>query len=293
MTAALALATDPDLAPALATIREHPDDDGPRLVLADWLEERGECERAELIRVQCQLGDETHHYCKADYCVMTQKPCASVALRAREHALLAAHGNQWRAEVAMKMHPGELPEIADPPDSPEAAVKLLSRYPTMLFFANAEFRRGFIERLTLPLAALLPRACRACHATGVGDFVADGDHVVSETACQHCDGGEQPPLISRQTLAASLPALRGVRLTDREPVLVGVEGAQSAGWFNACSGALERPEDLPSELWAPITGHNDEPSGTHKWFTRPTEAAATSAAQAALLTAAAKWLRQA
>jgi len=32
----------------LRTILAHPDDDGPRLVFADWLEERGECERAEL-----------------------------------------------------------------------------------------------------------------------------------------------------------------------------------------------------------------------------------------------------
>jgi uncharacterized protein (TIGR02996 family) len=39
----------------LRTIREHPDDDGPRLVYADWLEERGECDRAEFIRVQCEL----------------------------------------------------------------------------------------------------------------------------------------------------------------------------------------------------------------------------------------------
>jgi uncharacterized protein (TIGR02996 family) len=30
----------------LATIRAHPDDDLPRLVMADWLDEQGECERA-------------------------------------------------------------------------------------------------------------------------------------------------------------------------------------------------------------------------------------------------------
>jgi uncharacterized protein (TIGR02996 family) len=39
--------------------RRHPDDDVPRLVLADWLEENGDdadVARAELIRIQCQLG---------------------------------------------------------------------------------------------------------------------------------------------------------------------------------------------------------------------------------------------
>src|SRR5262245_7595251 len=40
--------------PFLLTIRDRPDDDGPRLVYADWLEERGDCDRAELIRLQCR-----------------------------------------------------------------------------------------------------------------------------------------------------------------------------------------------------------------------------------------------
>jgi uncharacterized protein (TIGR02996 family) len=44
-----------DHASFLATILEKPDDDGPRLVYADWLEERGD-PHAELIRVQCELA---------------------------------------------------------------------------------------------------------------------------------------------------------------------------------------------------------------------------------------------
>jgi uncharacterized protein (TIGR02996 family) len=38
-----------------AAIRANPDDDTPRLVYADWLQENGEDERAGFIRVQCQL----------------------------------------------------------------------------------------------------------------------------------------------------------------------------------------------------------------------------------------------
>src|SRR5262245_1243255 len=52
-TTAVALALH---APFLATIRESPDEDGPRLIYADWLEEQGECDRAEFIRVQCELA---------------------------------------------------------------------------------------------------------------------------------------------------------------------------------------------------------------------------------------------
>jgi uncharacterized protein (TIGR02996 family) len=39
----------------LVSIIEHPEDDTPRLVFADWLEEHDQAERAEFIRVQCQL----------------------------------------------------------------------------------------------------------------------------------------------------------------------------------------------------------------------------------------------
>lgn len=66
----------------LCTIREYPDDDGPRLVYADWLEEQGECARAEFIRVQCELennpDDERWR-----------------ALARREAELLAEHGPRW------------------------------------------------------------------------------------------------------------------------------------------------------------------------------------------------------
>src|SRR5439155_15143566 len=46
----------------LAAIREDPEDDAARLVYADWLEEQGQADRAELIRVKVRArradGDE-------------------------------------------------------------------------------------------------------------------------------------------------------------------------------------------------------------------------------------------
>ena len=39
----------------LAAIHAAPDDDTPRLVFADWLDERGLYERSEFIRVQIEL----------------------------------------------------------------------------------------------------------------------------------------------------------------------------------------------------------------------------------------------
>ncbi len=41
----------------LAAIIEHADEDWPRLQFADWLEEHGQPERAEFIRVQCEIAE--------------------------------------------------------------------------------------------------------------------------------------------------------------------------------------------------------------------------------------------
>ena len=40
----------------LRVIGENPDDDAPRLVYADWLDEHGDPRQAEFIRVQCELA---------------------------------------------------------------------------------------------------------------------------------------------------------------------------------------------------------------------------------------------
>jgi uncharacterized protein (TIGR02996 family) len=50
----------PGWEPFLAAIRAAIEDDIPRLVFADWLQENGEEERAELIRLQCELARAAH-----------------------------------------------------------------------------------------------------------------------------------------------------------------------------------------------------------------------------------------
>src|SRR5262245_45513469 len=40
----------------LSDIAEHPDDDAPRLIFADWLDDHGRSAQAEFIRVQCELA---------------------------------------------------------------------------------------------------------------------------------------------------------------------------------------------------------------------------------------------
>jgi uncharacterized protein (TIGR02996 family) len=67
-------------------ICENPDDDTPRLVFADWLQEHGEEERAEFIRLQIQLARRTY------------QPREAVQLKQREQQFLA-RALRWKGEV--------------------------------------------------------------------------------------------------------------------------------------------------------------------------------------------------
>ena len=47
------MSISPELLGLLHDAKMHPEDDAPRLILADWLEEHGQPERAEFVRLQC------------------------------------------------------------------------------------------------------------------------------------------------------------------------------------------------------------------------------------------------
>ncbi len=71
----------------LEFILAHPDDDAPRLVFADWLEEHGEDARAEFIRVQIERAR------------LPVWDAQQVRLRLREKELLKQHGQKWKDEL--------------------------------------------------------------------------------------------------------------------------------------------------------------------------------------------------
>jgi uncharacterized protein (TIGR02996 family) len=72
----------------LQAILEAPEDDTPRLVYADYLEERGD-PRGEFIRVQCALANESEDSPRLQQ------------LRAREEELLEAHRAAWLAPLGL------------------------------------------------------------------------------------------------------------------------------------------------------------------------------------------------
>jgi uncharacterized protein (TIGR02996 family) len=52
----------------LAAILAEPEEDSHRLVYADWLDENGNSERAEFVRVQCRLARLDERHCGGYYC---------------------------------------------------------------------------------------------------------------------------------------------------------------------------------------------------------------------------------
>jgi uncharacterized protein (TIGR02996 family) len=67
----------------VSDIRANPDDDGVRLIYADWLEENGQSQRAEFIRVQIELAR------------LADDDPRREALADRQDELLLAHGDEW------------------------------------------------------------------------------------------------------------------------------------------------------------------------------------------------------
>ncbi len=100
----------------LQAIRERPDDDLPRLVCADWLEESGEGDRAELIRLQIEQA------------------------RAGERAGAAILGGR-------RVH---VPGPAEPAQDRVAILAKRFAPPNRLGLRSCTFRRGFVERVEVP-----------------------------------------------------------------------------------------------------------------------------------------------
>jgi uncharacterized protein (TIGR02996 family) len=126
---------DDQRAALCAGVKESPEDDSPRLVLADWLEENGDEDdraHAELIRVQCEilrlsaqiidperpeaihnlLGSAEYRYrnCPFNFAAFTEEDSRIVSLRKRELALVQTFGGRQltalRSRPACRWHRG-------------------------------------------------------------------------------------------------------------------------------------------------------------------------------------------
>jgi uncharacterized protein (TIGR02996 family) len=145
----------------LATILARPADDGVRLVYADWLDENGQPERAEFVRVQVAIAQleasepqgkdaafiagyrSSLHRNESVMCAVIGGQCRCIlCLQAREGELLNGKGWQlWQDECHRIIPPG-------------------AHIPSVITFG-----RGFIESVTCTAADWLQHgdAIRAAH----------------------------------------------------------------------------------------------------------------------------------
>jgi uncharacterized protein (TIGR02996 family) len=129
----------PEWAALLRAICAEPEDDTPRLVAADWLEEHGDPDRAALIRLQVELA-------RLKASGLDRTPEAA-ALRRKEQAYLeppSHNGPLWAAQ--------ECPELVRFVPSEHAASPLSAPVEGA---EQVGFRRGFIEEVICPAAEWL------------------------------------------------------------------------------------------------------------------------------------------
>jgi uncharacterized protein (TIGR02996 family) len=114
------------LDPFVRAVLDSPDDDNPRLVCADWLDERGD-PRGEFIRVQCERA------------ALPADDDRVGPLEAREFELLERHAADWFG-ANVRLLQGERGVWVEP------------AWPLRGFW---QFERGFLERGALPAGRLL------------------------------------------------------------------------------------------------------------------------------------------
>jgi uncharacterized protein (TIGR02996 family) len=118
----------------IQAIREAPADDAPRLIYADWLEEHGQADRAEFIRLQCRLAH------------LTEAGPEQSVLLPRGEALLREHWNEWV---------GPLRAIVGPWRDRYGERWMGEEYHSE---GLRRFQRGFVDALTLDAENFLRHA---------------------------------------------------------------------------------------------------------------------------------------
>ncbi len=242
----------------LAAVCAAPGDDLPRLVLADWLDEHGEHERAEFIRVQCDLAKipayQTYNRepfwiprCEPDYREWQRQD----ALRRREREL-------WQTvELGLNLPEGWSSSLVAITDSEVPGVVI---------------RRGFVAEVRCTLAAWCGEPCQECNGTGETTVQVTGEYSYDyQGDCRLCSGTGQTHGI-------------GPRLVREHPVERVVVGDSDVfrpfHYTDGTAGVAVERSALPASVWGILSdqcGVTDDPL-RQPFTTRDDAEAALSAA---------------
>ena len=217
----------------LAAVLADPEDDAPRLVLADWFEENGQEERGEFVRVQCRIA-EYERQAGGDPRRKFGWPVHYETLRHRERELWRNGCVEWFC-VEWFEHLKDTPVCVALTEG-DACDKPTHGLPV----------RGFIGELRTTLAGFLGGPCSHCRGRGSNAIPSDWQ---DWSQCKQCKG-------TGRTLGAvgvfAREPVTAVRLTCREPYPI-LDGSGLWAWGNVLpdrNGA----EGLPDEIYGLLAG---------------------------------------
>jgi uncharacterized protein (TIGR02996 family) len=122
----------------LDDIIKTPDEDAPRLIYADWLEEHDQSKRADFIRLQVKLAR------------MAEDEPNRPKLARYEWELLSIHARDWLGAPPAVVTPAPHTGASWPPWDRHRERRILPGWVT-----DYEFRRGFAEWISLPTVLFL------------------------------------------------------------------------------------------------------------------------------------------
>ena len=149
-----------------AAIRANPDDDTPRLVYADWLQEHGDEPRAEFIRLQIE---QNALFSPSARCSDPNER----TLTRRESKLLSSHREQWLRPIS------------------ETVEATASRFNWAFAQREIKFARGFAYNVPLPLRAV-------CALTTPEEEIEPLEDVI---ICKGIFGAESPAALMAEVAA--------------------------------------------------------------------------------------------
>jgi uncharacterized protein (TIGR02996 family) len=194
---------NPDHAPFLADILANPYDDGPRLVFADWLEERGD-PLGEFIRVQCERAAWQN---LATLPASDMERSNELHRRARVVKQLAGREMDWMRAHAWKMFRDEILSkafqwhLSSDGSNPVVSKRDDGKRDDGLALT---FHRGFIAVVHCTLEQWVGGECRRCQSQGWESVYERGEYGPDryQQTCPTCHGtgrttGIGPELVSQ------------------------------------------------------------------------------------------------
>ena len=193
---------------------ERPEDDVARLVFADWLEENGEAERAEFIRVQVEVDPWNHTWPPMTF---ERKD----TLRRREHDLFDRFKTQWFDERAAIYY---LPHEAEGAEG---------QYPGL---TRAIVSKGFVSTVHTTLQSWVGEPCGCVNGH---DYDSNGERTIPW--CKTCSGtartpGHGPRIVAEQPVET-------LALSDCKP-----DPGSGGIWFFAEEWIAMMPDAVAAEV---------------------------------------------